>query len=754
MPSLSREVLKWLQGLDLPFSIKDPKRDFSNGYLIAEIISRYYPSGPIKPVNVPNASSTKTKKENWAFINRVALSKFDIDVPQEVIDRVIAGDNDAVVVMVNTIYTFLTKRTPPSPPARPPPVERQTIRGVKPILAAKRSLAEPEPESQTSQPGSRRMMRPSGSTLATGRQMALSDAGTVRSSLGPGQSTGNVKPVFEIGKTQSLKTMKSGVPAANVAATHPSGGVRSVFDILNGSVKTVLEADDSSAVRDLLRTFDPRKDIAASFANDMERVPPRVFATVINHMRSKSVYVSDSCVSNTREFWLLFSAFIRGYYALPVGSEAYNVLRSFIQDVIAAIRDHDVAVSHLLLLHYALPLALPLVASHKRLLAHLLADICGLLAPDDIPTHLAVVRAVQEGLPDQTTRAVAELAGTLLPQVPASTPYLPDLTDLYLYYAVVGSGNPDGIVRADSIRIAAHCAALDPEAVESTLDGMSELCHDQWWDVPVTLAALAVEAYLGNDSAVGETIIANIVAREPEAPLSLGLVLALLPHVEKIPQIGQHVVRHLLSLDPAVVRFVLSLSGAKPFLPKSFSVSSPLMSSIDPSYLFQIVASFISDADLDHLDPVHLVALSCCLETQMTITNETLDRWIGGFNDVVDHLYVSLCDPVVHGAAFDVLRFLLLEVRPQAVQFGDNSMAQSLETMSSVLKMLNEPGASEECFAGGMKLLTMLLSHADDDLLRALRSKTVASMPHELMLVPAVKAWVEDVEAQVADRER
>ncbi|XP_041608911.1 spermatogenesis-associated protein 4 [Vulpes lagopus] len=105
---LSRSVLRWLQGLDLTFFPRNVSRDFSNGFLIAEIFTAYYPR-ELKLSSFENGTSLKVKLDNWAQLEKfLARKKFKL--PKELIHGTIHCKAGVPEILVQEVYTLLTHR--------------------------------------------------------------------------------------------------------------------------------------------------------------------------------------------------------------------------------------------------------------------------------------------------------------------------------------------------------------------------------------------------------------------------------------------------------------------------------------------------------------------------------------------------------------------------------------------------------------------------------------------------------------------
>ncbi|XP_014672533.1 PREDICTED: spermatogenesis-associated protein 4-like [Priapulus caudatus] len=109
MAGLPREVIKWLQSLDLTFAVKNTKWDFSNGFLVAEIFSWYFPQD-IYMHSYSNGTSLQSKMGNWTRLQRF-IEKQKLCIPTDLIDGTIHCKEGAAQVLIETIYALLTNRS-------------------------------------------------------------------------------------------------------------------------------------------------------------------------------------------------------------------------------------------------------------------------------------------------------------------------------------------------------------------------------------------------------------------------------------------------------------------------------------------------------------------------------------------------------------------------------------------------------------------------------------------------------------------
>lgn len=118
MSGISREVVKWLQSLDLTWQIKNPKWDLSNGYLIAEIFSWYFPQ-EIQMHSFYNRDSLELKQRNWHILKNFIL-KNQLDLKMADIDGTIHCREGAAGQLTEKLYEILTNRKVKKVPSEMP----------------------------------------------------------------------------------------------------------------------------------------------------------------------------------------------------------------------------------------------------------------------------------------------------------------------------------------------------------------------------------------------------------------------------------------------------------------------------------------------------------------------------------------------------------------------------------------------------------------------------------------------------------
>jgi hypothetical protein len=128
---MQREVVRWLQSLDLSFPVKNPKRDLTTGFTVAEILSRYDKEVAMHSFDTGLAMTRRI--DNWNQIQKILQRMECATITKELVESTMQSKGDGAMRLIEELYMHLTKR----------PLRENVIAPVKPTALDMPGYARP-----------------------------------------------------------------------------------------------------------------------------------------------------------------------------------------------------------------------------------------------------------------------------------------------------------------------------------------------------------------------------------------------------------------------------------------------------------------------------------------------------------------------------------------------------------------------------------------------------------------------------------
>eukprot|EP00933_Yihiella_yeosuensis_P016990 TRINITY_DN14331_c0_g5_i1.p1 TRINITY_DN14331_c0_g5~~TRINITY_DN14331_c0_g5_i1.p1 ORF type:complete len:848 (+),score=176.39 TRINITY_DN14331_c0_g5_i1:57-2600(+) len=574
---LPREIIKWLQSLDLSFSVKNPKRDLCNGFLVAEIMNRYYPKD-VDILTYENGARLECKVDNWEQLYK-CFQKQNFGMTKPDFDPVIHCAPHAAEGFLFKLYNCLTKRTvklmQPATSGEPlpafmrdtaskrmkdPEVDRITDNVERTIAAIdvlgyyhqeRRQLKDTEAPLLISKERRERMGLAKDLAEHSKEEQVESthiDEVKVKALQGGKQSNRATTEIVE-GGTQGPKTMSSRTQllkavaapktcvGALVTLQQPALFVKPAAEIMRPLVFSIVQES-----KELSKMIDTGKDIVVSFMEqcregipdaskdrdwgnrtsppieqrmrEVEETSVRVFET----LATRAQLLVDTLTKSPPEFWKVWSIF---YPALTDFSESSPIFESavfFFKRLGDLMREADPQLTQQLITEVGLPLLVKELskAPEKR---EALCEIIYSFTQEDTLNHLLALRALKDKLADNLPVYVSCLA--CLIAIDAQLGLLDEhLLDLYIYYALVAMQNPQPRIRVAGIAILTTITTNSNQyqSIVPLIPSFAALAGDEWWEVQAQLLRLA--AHLLSKLSATERQDANTYGDDDEGSAS------------------------------------------------------------------------------------------------------------------------------------------------------------------------------------------------------------------------------------------
>eukprot|EP01029_Cantina_marsupialis_P029160 TRINITY_DN779889_c0_g1_i1.p1 TRINITY_DN779889_c0_g1~~TRINITY_DN779889_c0_g1_i1.p1 ORF type:complete len:780 (+),score=232.23 TRINITY_DN779889_c0_g1_i1:130-2469(+) len=715
-PTISREVLKWIQSLDLSYAVKNQKRDFANGFLVAEMFSRYYDKY-IQMHSFDNGTSMRIRKDNWEQIKRF-IKKRGLDLgPENEIEHEIAGvihaEIEFVVAFLHRMYGFLTGRKVQAPPAMSPkpaspayqkPTAAQKMKDTlrRPDVAhiqdtmsrelkLRDALNEHQQDLQQNKMADPSRYLPNASAMSTHSTKSVKRVTASKPIQMVSVKKVNVKHVDtnmsmlrNIHKEPSVHNVSS--ISSSPRAVAPKGPTIAVNDILSGCIIAglpIVQQLGTEAVSTFIQLLQ----------DDSTDVTDPQTASVIRQIETKIPDFVTSSLANPKEFWNVLS-FLFSTISIPsAGTDTFEAAINTIKNFGGSLLKQNALVCGNLFDDHALHRCCQLLKKSPVKRISVLESMVTFLEPKS-GAYIKLIRSLQSELNDMTSFIhCLSIISNLIPSVED------ELADLLLYYCVIGLGLPAPSARSNALVLMTVVAKHNPTVVLDYLTAeetkkpnpLVSLCEDEFWEIKgqllVLIGTLMEFIQPGPRSGALDKALKIIetIFIESASPSILQIGLSsLAPHLKAHSMMVSGYLKVLLSLPDSERRDVLfgdNLTlcggGAKSHV---FHLKG-VRDQWDATGLAVELATFVQREELDHLDPEHVQILLACVMSPDCLTPADMPRWTVVFDSLKDYLYVSLCDGTVCDFSTQILLRFAAESSVGAAVWSSPSLLGALRLL-------------------------------------------------------------------------
>jgi len=537
---LPRDVVRWLQSLDLSFTIRNPKRDLTNGYIVAEIMARYHPKD-VQLSAFENGLRLATKVDNWESLYKL-FKKKGIAITKDDIDKVIHCAPGYATMFIMKLWSLLTKPKVPMkfampqemmPPSEPlpaymretasrrlkdPEIDRvqdtveRTIRAIdtlgyyheerRSIKAAEApTLMRHERRLKTGMAGEAQDTLERGmenesvqidevavKAMTGGDARLGAAAGRQRAATGGAPGGGGASAAALGGRAALLKAVCLPNTSAGALAglQQPALFVKPAADIMRPLVYTIIQENE-----ELSALIDGKKDIVVAFIEQcrwgvLDEVAIRVFETLAN----RALLLVDTLTKSAPEFWKVWSTFSPALSDFSEASPVFEHVVFLFKRIGSLMREVDPQMTQQLITDLGLPsICRELKRSPEK--RECLCEIVFSYTQQDTLNHLLVLRALKEKINDLPIYVTCLAC---LVTLDAQHGLLDEhLLDLYIYYALTAMQNSQPKIRVAGIHILSTIAICSAQhnSILGLIPSFGALAGDDWWEVQAQVLLLS-----------------------------------------------------------------------------------------------------------------------------------------------------------------------------------------------------------------------------------------------------------------------